>query len=108
MVAISQDRRILTGEKLYPRPLEDSDIGDEYLSWVNNPEVTRYLETGKAPVSLPDLHRYLERFQNSKTDFIFAIVDKRSGRFIGNVTLNRINWTHRTADTGLMIGRMEF
>ena len=104
----SRDRQILAGEKLYLRPLEDSDVGDEYLSWLNNPGVTRYLETGKSTVSLSDLLKYLERFHNSTTDLIFAIVDKESGQHIGNATLNRINWTHRTVDTGLMIGRMKF
>jgi len=102
------DRLILTGEKLYLRPLETSDIGEEYLTWLNNPAVTRYLEAGKSAVRLDDLQKYFQRFQDSTTDFIFAIVDKESSKHIGNVTLNRINWTHRTADTGLMIGRMEF
>ena len=98
----------LIGEKLYLRPLDESDIGEEYLSWLNDPDVTRYLETGKSPVSLSDLQKYLERFQNSTTDFIFAIVDKTSGKHIGNVTLNHVNRTHQTTDTGLMIGRKEF
>ena len=106
--AIPQGQRILVGKKLHLRPLEDSDVDDEYLSWLNNPEVTRHLETGRSSVSLSDLRKYLERFQNSTTDFIFAIVDQESGKHIGNVTLNRINWSHQTADTGLMIGRKEF
>lgn len=98
----------LIGEKLYLRPLEESDIGEEYRSWLNNREVTRYLETGRFPVTSSDLRKYLERFQNSTTDVIFAIIAREAGQHIGNVTLNRINWIHRTADTGLMIGRKEF
>lgn len=99
--------QVLLGEKLYLRPLEESDIGEQYLSWLNDPEVTRFLETGKTAVSLCDLRKYLERFRNSTTDFIFAILDRESGFHIGNVTLNRISLTHGTADTGLMIGRKE-
>ena len=58
---ISRDKQILVGEKLHLRPLEDSGIGDEYLSWLNNPEVTRYLEAGKFLVTLSDLRKYLEQ-----------------------------------------------
>ena len=49
-----------------------------------------------------------ERFQNSTTDLIFAVVDRETDRHIGNVTLNHINWIHRTADTGVMIGCKDF
>lgn len=98
----------LKGEKLYLRPLEESDIGEEYLSWLNNYVVTRYLESGRFPVTPSELRKYLERFQNSTSDLIFAIIVQETGQHVGNVTLNRINWIHRTADTGLMIGRTEF
>ncbi len=101
-------RPFLVGEKLYLRLLEESDIGEEYLKWLNDYEVTRYLEAGKFPSTPQALHKYLEHFQNCKTDLVFAIIDRKTDQHIGNVTLNHINWIHGTADTGLMIGRKEF
>lgn len=101
-------RPFLVGQRLYLRLLEESDIGEEYVGWLNDYEVTRYLETGKFPSTPEAIRKYLERFQDSTTNFIFAIVDRETDQHIGNVTLNRINWIHRTADTGLMIGRKEF
>ena len=101
-------RPFLKGQRLYLRLLEESDLEEEYISWLNDHEVTRYLETGKFPSTPEEIRDYLARFQDSKTDLIFAIVDRESEQHIGNVTLNRINWTHRTADTGLMIGRKAF
>ena len=98
----------LVGERLYLRLLEESDIGEEYLGWLNDQEVTRYLETGKFPSTPNALRKYAEHFQGSTTDLFFAIIDREAEVHIGNVTLNRINWIHRTADTGLMIGRKEF
>ena len=100
-------RPFLIGEKVYLRLLEDSDIGEEYVGWLNDYEVTRYLETGKFPSTPDAIRKYLERFQDSATDLIFAIVDKDTDQHIGNVTLNRINWINRTADTGLIIGPKE-
>jgi len=101
-------RPFLVGEKLYLRLLEESDIGEEYLGWLNDGDVTRYLETGKFPSTLVTIRKYVEHFQDSKTELIFAIVDRETDQHVGNVTLNRINWIHRTADTGLVIGKKEF
>ena len=98
----------LVGERLYLRLLEESDIGEDYLSWLNDAEVTRYLETGKFPATPSAIRRYVERFQDSTTDLLLAIVDRETDQHVGNVTLNKINWIHRTADTGLMIGQKEF
>jgi RimJ/RimL family protein N-acetyltransferase len=100
-------RPFLVGKKVYLRLLEESDIGDEYVEWLNDYEVTRYLETGQFPSSPEVIRTYLERFQDSTTDLIFAIVDTETDQHIGNVTLNRINWINRTADTGLIIGPKE-
>ena len=99
---------VLMGEQVYLRPIADSDVGEEYLSLLNDPQVTRYLETGNSPATLASLQDYLKRFEGSSTDLIFAIVDRESEKHIGNVTLNHISPVHLTAATGLMIGRKEF
>jgi RimJ/RimL family protein N-acetyltransferase len=101
-------RPFLIGKKLYLRSIEDSDINEDYITWLNDYEVTRYMETGKYPSTPESIRAFIERFQEKTNDIIFAIIDKKSDQHIGNVTLNRINWIHRTADTGLMIGRKEF
>lgn len=101
-------RAFLIGERLYLRVLEDADIREEYLSWLNDTEVTRYLGVGKFPSTPETLRKYVENLRSSMTDLIFAIVDRETEQHIGNVTLNRIDWIHRTADTGLMIGQKDF
>jgi len=101
-------RPFLMGDRLYLRQFDEADIGEDYLGWLNDHEVTKYLESGKFPSNLESLRTYLDHFRNSSSDLIFAIVDRESDLHIGNVTLNRISWINRTADTGLMIGRKEF
>jgi RimJ/RimL family protein N-acetyltransferase len=88
--------------------VEESDVCEDYLNWLNDHEVTRHLETGFFPSTPTSVQNYLKRFQGSTTDLAFAIIDRPTEQHIGNVTLNRIHWVHRTADTGLMIGRKEF
>lgn len=108
MWASRMKRAFLIGKKLYLRPLEESDVSDEYLQWLNDPEVTRYLEAGRFPATPASVRRYLERFQNPANELIFAIVDIESKQHIGNVTLNHIDWVNRKADTGILIGRKDF
>jgi len=98
----------LRGTKTYLRPIEEADIADPYLGWLNDREVTRYLETGRFPSTPSTLRRYLEGFAGSGTNIILAICDVKTDRHVGNVTLHRINWVHRTADTGIMIGAKEY
>lgn len=94
----------LIGEKVYLRAIEASDIDGPYLDWLNDVEVTLYMETGRFPSTSATLRKYLERFDGSSTDVIFAICDKKTDKHIGTATLNSISWIHRTANTGIMIG----
>jgi RimJ/RimL family protein N-acetyltransferase len=98
----------LVGERLYLRPLDESDVGDDYVGWLNDPEVTRFLETGRWPTSAESVRAWVRRFDGSRSDLAFAIVDRASEAHVGNVTLNHIHPVHRTADTGLMLGRKDF
>jgi [ribosomal protein S5]-alanine N-acetyltransferase len=96
------------GSLVYLRPLTPGDLNERYLGWINDPEVTRYTETGVFPSTAADLERYYRNVASSKTDVMFAIVHKRSGRHVGNVKLGSIHWIHRTATMGILIGDKAF
>lgn len=98
-------RQALSTGPVLLRPLED--VSDTYVRWLNDHEVTRYMTTGRTPVSREDVLRYLERFRMTD-DVIFAIVDRASARHIGNVTLNNVNRVDGIAATGIMIGEKQF
>lgn len=98
----------LENQRIVLRPLREEDLGPTYLGWLRDPEVTRYMQAGSAPATSRRLRQYVERFRRSRTDFIFAIVDRATGLHIGNVTVNHLHPVYRTADTGLMIGRKDF
>lgn len=101
-------RPFLIGERVYLRPLEESDLNEEYLSWLNDYKVSHFIEAGRFPVTLARTREYLQRFASSQTDLILAVVDQQSDQHLGNITLNRIDWINRKADTGLIIGKAEF
>jgi [ribosomal protein S5]-alanine N-acetyltransferase len=105
---LSSKTAFAEGLTVYLRPLKPGDLNERYLGWLNDPEVTRYTETGVFPSTAGDLERYYRNVANSKSDVMFAIVHKRSGRHVGNVKLGSIHWIHRTATMGILIGEKAF
>jgi RimJ/RimL family protein N-acetyltransferase len=98
----------ISGSKIYLRPLERADLNESYLSWLNDPEVTRYLETGTFPTTSQDLEKFYAQVTGSSTEVIFAIADSKSHKHIGNVKLGPINWVHRRTMFGILIGDKQY
>ena len=105
----------IIGEKVYLRPLEPSDLNEAYLSWVNDAEVTKYMETGTFPTSLPQLQKYYNDAQDNSNMVHLAImrtvteaVGLTHEEHIGNISLNQINWVNRIACLGIMIGNKRY
>src|SRR5438552_18222176 len=96
------------GSVVLLRPLEHADLNERYRNWLNDPEVTRYTETGTFPSTAEDLENYYRGVTGSKNDVMLAVVDKKSGRHVGNVKLGPIHWVHRCATFGILIGEREF
>src|SRR3989338_2902807 len=98
----------LVGEKVYLNALEAADVNDEYLGWLNDAEVMRYLGSAGAWSTRESLLKYLGRFRESPSDLLLAVRDRQTGLHIGNVTINHVDWTMRAGHLGIMIGRKEY
>lgn len=94
----------IIGKKVYLRPLERVDLNERYLGWLNDPEVNRYLEAGLFPYTQAQLEQFYDRVSGTTDKVILAVVEKESDLHIGNVKLEPINWVHRTAVFGILIG----
>ena len=105
---MGQKTAFVEGSLVILRPLERADLNERYLGWLNDPEVTRYTETGTFPTTSEDLENYYRGITSSRNDVMLAIVDKQSGLHIGNVKLGPIHWVHRWATFGILIGEKEF
>jgi RimJ/RimL family protein N-acetyltransferase len=94
----------LHGNRIYLRPVKESDINNTYLSWLNDSEVTRFLDTGVFPVTFEELKAFYHSVASARNVVMFAIIEKKTKRHIGNIKLGGINWVHRFADLGILIG----
>lgn len=98
----------IIGEKLYLRGLERTDLEGEYFDWLNDREVTKFLDSGVFPNTVDKMEEYYRNIALSPNNVMLAIIDNESDKHIGNIKLGPINWITRIAPLGIMIGNKEF
>jgi len=96
----------LLGERIYLRGATPDDA-EICAPWFNDEEVNRYLLTGRRPNTVEQSRKYLRRAMISEREVVFAIVERESGRHIGNTSLHQIDPIFRSAVFGLVIGVRE-
>src|ERR1700750_2093462 len=91
--------------RLRLRSLRQSDIGDTYLSWMNDAEIVRFLEVRfNGTQSLTDLQAFVDTMNASPNNYIFGIFRKDDDLHIGNIKLGPIIREHARAEIGYLIG----
>jgi aminopeptidase-like protein len=85
------------------KELRLKDINSSYLSWLNDQEVTRYLETPRT-LSIAELSEFVSACINKDDCILFGIFDRISLQHIGNVKLEPISLNDNSAVMGIMIG----
>jgi RimJ/RimL family protein N-acetyltransferase len=92
----------------YLRGLREEDLSGRWWQWFNEPDTTRFQNKGYLP-NTPQLQKtYFDKIQNSKEDVVLAMIDDASNRHVGNVGLHSIDWIHRSAVLGIVIGEQEY
>ncbi len=100
-------RPFIEGKQIYLREVRISDVNENYCSWLNDPEVNRYLETRYIPRSLQNIKEFVEKMDENPDEIFLAICLKENDMHIGNIKLGPINWIHRFADISLLIGEKQ-
>jgi [ribosomal protein S5]-alanine N-acetyltransferase len=94
----------INGDRIYLRELELSDVNQTYVDWLNDPEVSQFLETRYEVQTLGSVHEYVEQMIVKKHELFFAICLKGNDKHIGNIKLGPINQIHKFAEVSLFIG----
>lgn len=89
--------------RLILAPLGDEHCTTRYLNWLYDPEVNFYLHSGEFPQSIDCLKDFV-RECNLKPGLFLAIHTKDTSTHIGNIKIDALSWTHRTAEYGILMG----
>ncbi|WP_339606905.1 GNAT family protein [uncultured Roseivirga sp.] len=93
----------LETNRLVLEKLSIKHLSDAYVSWMNDPDVYRFLET-EGDYTKEDLMSYLVDVE-SRSDMLFwAIIRKDNGQHIGNIKIDPVNRRHRIGEYGILIG----
>lgn len=98
---------LVTGDRIGLRNIKESDVEGNYYRWMNDPEVTIFLENSVQRYSVESLQGYVKEIKNDRAYIFQAIIDRGCNQHIGNLKLGPINWVHRFGDLGIVIGVKE-
>ena len=98
----------ITGKQIYLRDVRLSDVNKNYYRWMNDPEITKFTESRFFPTSKEALEEYVKEKQKDKDNIFLAIIFKENHQHIGNIKIGPINWIHRLADIGIIIGGKDY
>jgi len=92
----------IESERLVFEPLSLKHLSMKYVSWLNNPQVNKYLESG-GDYTFEKLESFLKE-QEQKGILFWAIVTKISKKHIGNIKIDPIDVENNSGEYGIMMG----
>lgn len=92
----------LVGEKVYLSPISVNDA-EKFVTWMNDFNVTDYITRSDKVLTLEYENQWLNE-ETKKSGYLMSIVCVDNDEVIGNISLNEINFVHRYAVLGIMIG----
>lgn len=99
-----KDVPFIKGDKIYLRELRTSDLTGPWYTWLNDSDVTTFQNKGITPNSIEKQTNYYESLMNNSNEVVLAIIEDETQKHIGCVGLHRIDWVHRSAELGIVIG----
>ena len=85
----------------------DDDLTDEYVAWLNDPEINAFLEVRHEHQTRETVAAYIAGLRSRHGCELFAVKDTASGRHVGNVAITRFDPESGIATYGIMIGDEE-
>lgn len=97
---------ILNTDRLLLEPLRLKHATEKYVSWLNDPEVYKYLES-RGGQTIGSIKEFINKQITNKV-YIWAIIDKALNVHIGNIKIDPINNIHKYGEYGILIGDKDY
>tara|TARA_B100001142_G_C14248863_1_gene622400 strand:+ start:677 stop:1237 length:561 start_codon:yes stop_codon:yes gene_type:complete len=98
----------IVGKKIYFRHPIKEDLNGKWHEWFSDEETTKYLESRFWPNSIESQKIFYDSLHNDRNKLVLSIVLKSNDKHIGVISLASINWVHRYADLGIVIGEKNY
>lgn len=88
------------------KELHPDDVTENYVAWMNDPEVVRYTEQKFMSHTVETVTRFVDEIWQAEDSFLFGIfIDEKH---VGNIKLGPINIYHQHAGLSYIIGDKKF
>lgn len=105
----NRDKKLcIEGQRIYLRRLSVLDVNEKYLKWMRDSKVNRFLESRFEKWNLKKLRDYVRNILQNTNCIFFVIIDRETGKHIGNIKIGPIVFPHRYAEVGIIIGDKAF
>jgi ribosomal-protein-alanine N-acetyltransferase len=95
----------LKAEVIFLEPIGPQHVSDEYVGWLNDPEINKFLDVRfSVPQSRETVRRYVDSFHANTENYGWVIKACASAAMIGTITIPRVDRVHLAGGIGLMVG----
>jgi len=94
----------IRGKRIYLRELQPDDASEEYVEWMKDHEVTKYITARN--LNFEDVKAYITEKKNARDCLFFGIFDNETNMHLGNIKLEPIDG--KKATIGLLIGNKNY
>jgi len=91
-------------KRLSFRTFTFADISQEYIDWLNDAKVNKYLETRHVEQTRQSCEVYVKSTEADPNSHFFAVCERATARHIGNVKIGFINPTYKHGQLSFFIG----
>ena len=105
---IKRENLTLRGNRIELSQVRIRDASDEYLLWLNDVEVNKFLETRWISQTLETVISYIKKVSSSPTELLLKIVVAAEEIHIGNIKIGPIDVNNKSAELSYFIGDKSF
>ena len=97
----------LDGKEYQLIPMTLKHVTEEYIGWLNDPEVNKFLEIRRNKQTRNSAVRYVSEFYQREEKYLWGIFPNAKP-MIGTININSVDRFNRTCELGLMIGNKSY
>jgi ribosomal-protein-alanine N-acetyltransferase len=105
---INRENLTLRGNRIELSRVQIQDASDEYLLWINDIDVNKFLETRWISQNLETVISHIKKVSSSPTELLLKIVVVAEKIHIGNIKIGPIDVNNKSAELSFLIGDKSF
>lgn len=93
----------ILSDKLKIVPMKKKHISKDYISWLKNKKINKYLEIRHQKITYPGIINYINGLRSNKNLECFAI-ENENCKHIGNIFITKLDTINKVSSYGILVG----